>query len=367
MRSFSSTSSNLVKKIKVLFNVRCLSDPSLRGISRYTSELLKNLDTERIELILISDREIHLEHVKDVKYSSLVIKKMNYFFFEQIYVPFFGMTNVVDIYHNPNNFGTPMLGTFKKINTVHDTIDLFRPEKLSLKMKLFYWFTSTFHSKIISVSEHSKTDIEKYMNVESSHIQVIYEAGNLKADNSDTNVDNSKKYFFYLGGWEERKNIEFLVKAFAEVKDQEVKLILAGEKNENIYHKIESLVAQNNLEERVELKSWIEWDELISLYRNAYCFVYPSLYEGFGLQVLEAMEFDIPVICSNVSSLPEVHGLREATFSPTETSELSAMIDRVASDEAFRNNLVLHSKNRKKQFSWALTGKKTTEFYHSLI
>lgn len=355
-----------MKKIKVLFNIRCLSDSSLRGISRYTKELLNQFDYGQIELYLVSDRDVHLAHIEDVPYKELIVKKMNYFLWEQLWVPFFATKNKITIYHNPNNFGTPVLGWFKKINTVHDAIDLHNKNNLSAKIKFLYQLTRLFTSKLITVSNYSKHDVANLLDYSESQIEVIYEAGNLKRTEL-TIEESTTRYFLYIGGWEGRKNIKFLIRAFEKIEDKSIKLILAGEKNENIFQEIEGLVKDLNIENRVELKSWISNEELQKLYSNAFCFVYPSLFEGFGLQILEAMEFNIPVICSDRTSLPEIHGMKEATFSPDNENTLIDRLNSLVDDAEFREKLIEHSKNRKTQFSWKRTAAKTLDFYHKLI
>lgn len=355
-----------MSKVKVLLNIRCLSSPTLRGISRYTKELLSNFPRQNMDLFLISDRDVCMAHLDGADYENLIIKKMNYFVWEQLYVPYFCWRNGIDIYHNPNNYGTPLLGNFKKLNTIHDVIDLHEKHSLSLKMKLYYWLTQNFASRVISVSEYSKQDTMSLLNIPGEKIKVIYEAGNLKKV-PRMNVENTQKYFLYVGGWEGRKNISCLLQAFAKLRDSGFRLILAGEKNVKIFSEVESQLINLGIQEVVDLKSWVSDEELQTLYANAFCFVYPSLFEGFGLQLLEAMEFDIPVLCSNLTSLPEIHGLNEATFNPDNPGELADLMLKLIQDEVFQNDLKEHSRKRKQDFSWAKTAKKTEEYYASLI
>jgi len=361
------------KRIQVAFNVRSLCSEQIRGISRYTIEVLKYLGNE-VDLFLFSDREIISDHLNNINYKKLITSNsVNHFIWEQVTVPYLCLKYKIDIYHCPSNFGTPVFLKAKAIVTIHDAID-FTVDDLPIIIKFYYFLTKKFSNHFITVSEHSKRDLVSYLKLDSKDITVIPEASFALLENLNNNenqlINNiiSEKYFFYVGGWEKRKNISFLIDAFNSIQDKKgYKLIIAGEKDHKIYEKILKHVENLNLTNEIILFKWLSDNELASLYKNAACFVYPSLYEGFGLQICEAMNFDIPVIASNATSLPEVLANDEALFSPTVLKTLTTLMERLINETEFKNRLTSHSKTRKLNFSWESTSKKTLLVYKDIL
>jgi len=360
------------KKLKIAFNVRCLSSSKVRGISRYTMEILKHL-SDKVDFYFFSDRDIDESLLKGIQYKNIFItKKYNHFYWEQVIVPFQCMKVGIDVYHCPSNYGTPLLLMGKTVVTIHDAID-FKIGKLPLLINFYYFLTKTFSKHFITVSHFSKADIVSCFRINPERITVTYEASQLNllnpvvSERETREFNLSEDYFFYVGGWEKRKNIKFLINTISQFSAEErPTLVLAGEKNESIYKEIQEYVKNKKLTKSIVLYKWISENQLVSLYREAFCFVYPSLYEGFGLQVCEAMQFNLPVITSDRTALPEILGNDLATFSPIDQMQLMTLMKKVMLNKMFYNSLVDHSNRRKTFFSWDKTAELTFDVYKKM-
>ncbi|WP_395546971.1 MULTISPECIES: glycosyltransferase family 4 protein [unclassified Lacrimispora] len=232
---------------------------------------------------------------------------------------------------------------------------------------------------IITISEFSKSEIIKYLNISSDKIAVIPCAvdHNIyneildpeKLSSIKTKYGISGNYYFYLGTLEPRKNIERLIDAYAILNERysEVPfLVLAGKNGwnfDNIYKKVKDY----NLDKKIIFTGYIESNESVILLKGAFAFVFPSIYEGFGMPPLEAMACGVPVITSNVTSLPEVvqdAGYMVDPFSPEDISDAMA---RVLNDPEEREQLRQKGLNRAKEFTWSRSAKLLQEVYKKML
>ena len=178
-------------------------------------------------------------------------------------------------------------------------------------------------------------------------------------------------YVLALGNLEPRKNLTTLLQAFARLRqsaevDPEIQLVLAGARgwlDKPIYRTVRSL----GLENVVCFPGFIEDDDLPAVYHGAAVFVFPSLYEGFGLPVIEAMACGVPVISSNTSSMPEVAGGAAMLVDPLDADQMAAAIVRVLGDEGLRDGLRQQGIARARQFSWEAAARQTLDLYASLL
>jgi glycosyltransferase involved in cell wall biosynthesis len=177
--------------------------------------------------------------------------------------------------------------------------------------------------------------------------------------------DLPERYILYVGGSEERKNIPFLIRAFVEADLSDTSLVLAGDAE--LQGQLTLLARSLRLVGGVHYLIDVADAELPALYAEALCFVYPSLYEGFGLQLCEAMATGCPILASNTTSLPEVLGLGGDTFDPAVTNELAALLNRVRRDKHHRAELSARATRRGHDFSWEHTGRATLGVYERLI
>ena len=222
--------------------------------------------------------------------------------------------------------------------------------------------------QIITISGNTKKDIVKYLDIPKDKIQVIYLANALsrvkKTDSSNISVfiKLPKHYLLFIGNRSGYKNFTFLIKALFPVlkTNENLHIVCAGggyfsdsEKN---------LIRKMNMVTRVHHYP-ADDATLQHLYKNAYAFIFPSLYEGFGIPVLEAFSCGCPAVLSNTSSLPEVGGDSALYFDSFNTNSLTNAVERILSDETLRKNLITKGCERSKLFSWEKTAAMTKKVY----
>jgi glycosyltransferase involved in cell wall biosynthesis len=175
----------------------------------------------------------------------------------------------------------------------------------------------------------------------------------------------TKPYILFVGTIQPRKNIAKLIEAVSLLKNKEIQLVVVGKKGW-LWEEILAAPEKFKITDRIKFLDFVGNEDLPSLYKNAQCFVLPSLYEGFGLPVLEAMQFGCPVVTSNVSSLPEVGGDAAIYFDPESVDDMAEKIDKVISDEKLRAEMTEKGYNQVKKFSWEKTAKETLKVLEEL-
>ena len=236
-------------------------------------------------------------------------------------------------------------------------------------------------ARVITVSHHARQEIVDYYGIAPERVAVTYEAaaaqfapvrdaGQLAALRSRYNLPGHGRYFLALGNLQPRKNIGRLVEAFADLSSQaelnDVHLVIAGKalwRESEIY----AAVAQAQLTNRVHFIGYVADADLPTLYSGALAFVYPSLYEGFGLPPLEAMACGAPVICTNVASLPEVVGDAALLITPTDVDDLARALHALATDADLRARLTVQGAHRAAQFSWRRCAEETLAVYRAAL
>lgn len=373
--------------MRVGFNARLLADPSIRGWNRYTLNLLVELGELGVELVLLTDQPLHESHTSRLAGASFSECQsppgLRYLEWEQGWLPRQCKAERLDILHCPFNFGLPFQTHCPRVLTLHDAIDQGRDKARSLRDRfskarilsdLHHHIARTRANMIITVSEHAKSDIIRRLGTPRERIAVTPEAADrvfhepiseAKRSEVRARFEISGPYFFYIGGWEGRKNIETLVRGYAESGVAGAGLVLAGGKAAE-RERLTRLAAELGVSGRLKLLGWVDDADLPALYAEALAFVYPSRYEGFGLQICEAMAVGCPVLSSNATSLPEVLGEGGALFSPDDPGELADLIRRVAVDQAFRQDLIDRGRRRSRDFSWKLTAERTLAVYRGL-
>jgi glycosyltransferase involved in cell wall biosynthesis len=241
-------------------------------------------------------------------------------------------------------------------------------------------------SKIITVSQFCKKDIVETLKVPETKVEVIYN-GVAEVYRSGTSSDfNSieKKaktleflnrfgitgpYLLYVGNFMAHKNLKTLMEAYSLLKDQSGfhhQLVLVGD-NRKGRSELEDFIITRRWQNEVILTGFVPWEWLPIFYRSADLFVFPSLYEGFGLPVLEAMACGVPVVASNRSSLPEIIGEAGVLVNPESPQEIAGAIWRVLSDSSLRTRLIREGLDQARRFSWEETARKTLAVYQSVL
>ena len=287
----------------------------------------------------------------------------------------------INIIHSLH-YSFPLLSfNARKIVTIHDlTFFLFPKLHLFHKRYYFQFFTymaARYSERIICVSKSTKNDLLTYTNVDENKISVIY----LGIDKYIPNVSleqkintcikyrisNSKKYILFIGTIEPRKNIATILKAFEAFQkiNENYQLVIVGRKG--WYYADLFELASTMRPENIIFTGFIdEYDKQILL-SFADFFVYPSIYEGFGIPVLESLLYKIPTITSNVSSMPEVAGDAALLINPTSVDEMLAAFVKLASDKNLRDLLVSKCFAQLEFFPLSKTAQETINLYNSII
>ncbi len=284
---------------------------------------------------------------------------------ENVWLPLNCARDRVSVIHAPTNWGLPLFSRPARVLTLHDAIDHAVGERLQWRMRLRHWIARTRAHRLITVSEFSKQDIVARLGVAPTRIAVIPEAAETPFHDVPPRSSRDRPYMFYVGGFEGRKNIGFLIEAFATARVPGIELVLAGG-NDSDRDRVTAFARDLGVGDSVRWLGWVDDSELARLYAGALAFVYPSRYEGFGLQVCEALAAGCPVLAARATSLPEVLGDGGATFSLDGTGELTSLLRRVATEAPFRQELVSRGRARAAAFSWRRTAEMTLSVYREV-
>lgn len=270
-----------------------------------------------------------------------------------------------DIFFSPDGF-IPLGMSIPKVSMVHDVAYLRYPEHLQPRIRAFYkkWMGRylAYTDHIITVSEFSKREIIAGYNIPADKISVVYNGitdaykpiSEEQKKHTRDRYTNGKPYFVYLGAIHPRKNILTLVKAFEHFKSShpsEHQLVLAGRASWHT-EEVFKTITESKWKDSIHLPGYVATTEATSLVASAEAMIYPSLYEGFGLPLVEAMACGVPVICSNVSSLPEVAGNAALLFDPMDAAQLAHHMEKISSDDGLRKEMITFGAERSKYFSW---------------
>lgn len=239
-------------------------------------------------------------------------------------------------------------------------------------LDFFSWIAFRRAQKIITISEATKSELMQLFGVSAQRINVIHCGFTRICDLQEKSVANiPKKYFFFVGTFKERKNVLNIVKSFALFSKKDpygYALVLAGKssKSSEYMRSILRVIKKENIEDRVIFIGHISDNELVFLYKNATALVFPSLLEGFGLPVLEAMSCGVPVITSTVSSLPEVAGDAALLVDPYSIEEIAESMRVIIENESLRNELIKKGYEQIKNFSWEKAANEMTSIIRSI-
>ena len=296
---------------------------------------------------------------------------------EQFTAPLAARKAGVDLFYVPY-FAPPFFSGLPNVTTIHDVIPLRLPEyRTDPKMKAYLQLITRAARKatlIITVSQHAKQDMLDALNLPAERIRVIYEAAgeeyhpildNAVLSKTCAHYGLNDRYVLYLGGLDQRKNVLQLVRAFAQIYhqlgDPNLQLLIAGnpEKlNEPLFPDPRPVAANLGITDQI-IYRFIKEEDKPAIYSGASVFVFPSLYEGFGLTPLEAMSCGTPVICSNRTSLPEVVGDAAINIDPDNVREMVQAMHSVLTNNELRADLRARSLARAAQFNWHKTATET--------
>ncbi|MBD3310945.1 MAG: glycosyltransferase [Candidatus Magasanikbacteria bacterium] len=365
--------------MKIGIDIRVLMSKKRTGVGEYTFELLDNLfkiDKENQYYLFINS-------FKDVSDEVMVWRQDNvHYVIKHWPNKLFNLcqlilkwpkldkitTHGLDYWFSPNLNFTVLSKRVKFILTVHDLSFEFFPDCFSWKRRLWHKILNPSNqckraNLILAPSENTKRDVVSYYGIREDKVRAVYpgKSSEFRTKDSET-IENLKnkynlpnKFILYLGTLEPRKNIISLIDAYkkSQLSLDQCSLIIAGArgwKDTEILREIENT-------DGVHYIGYVDAEDKPTLYRAADLFVYPSLYEGFGFPVLEAMISGTPVITSNRSSLPEIGGNAVYLINPYNTRELASAMKSLLSKYNLRHMLVEKAEGRVEQFNWEKTAK----------
>jgi glycosyltransferase involved in cell wall biosynthesis len=373
--------------MKIAVNTRFLLSGKLEGIGIYTQEIFKRVVQlmPEHEFFFLFDRAYSSAFIFEKNVTPIVVHPparhpfLWYWWFEQS-IPKVLQENNIDVFISPDGFAS-LNTSVPQILTIHDLGFEHFPEHVPFLVRKFYrYFTPKYcekAAKILAVSEYTKQDIISTYNIEANKIEVVYngfESSQWSLVNGQSNTEinlstidyrlsTRKPYFIFVGAVHPRKNVLGLLKAFEQFKtsySHAHQLVIVGRKawmNKELEDFYEKMQFKNEV-------IWIEKIEradLIQLMQQSFGLVYPSLFEGFGIPIIEAMNLGIPVICSNVSAMPEVAGNAALLVQPDNTIEIAAAMNELIMNDVLRNDLIAKGKIRATHFDWNTSAEKVVD------
>lgn len=350
------------------------------GLETYERELIKGImeiDSRNQYVIFGCSREAIEKNLgSHPRFTFTTVSKNSKFLRLSLSLPYELSKNHLDLVHVC--MVPPLFCPKEFIFTVHDLASFIHPEffpkKILFRANLLLEKGIKRAAKIIAVSEATKRDVIRLFGIDANKIVVIHHGIDSQYKPIEDKKDAmnilkkygiSDKYILYVGRIQARKNISRLIRAFQLLKQKrtlEHKLVLVGKmvwESKDIFKEIDKL----DIQEDVILTNHASYSDLPYFYNNADVFIYPSLFEGFGLPPLEAMACGTPVIVSNVTAIPEIVGDAALFVDPYDISSIAEGIDRLVSSDNLKKDLIKKGFQRAKQFSWKETAKNTLSLY----
>ena len=367
--------------MRIAIDVRKLHD---FGVGTYVRNLLKwlaRLDRESEYVLVCRRADCERLEALGPNFRTLPDRSAHYSIAEQLTVPLCVARAKADLFHAPH-YVLPALTPCRSIVTIHDCIHLMFPQYLPGRLAHLYARTAfrvaaNRSARVLTVSEASKRDILRYCPMPEEKISVIYNA----IDDRFNEPPNAElmnrareryqlhgRFLLYSGNVKPHKNLERLIDAFAHLRRQgagDITLLITGSEISR-YATLRRAVHRYNLHKHVRFLGFLSTETLASLYHLADAFVFPSLYEGFGLPPLEAMASGTPVLTSNTSSLPEVVDGAALLVDPHDPESIAAGMRQILFDEPTRTRLIRDGRVRAASFSWETSVKRVLEIYREV-
>lgn len=349
--------------------------PQKVGVSVYTFKLLEHFQKAAnpdLKFIVYLKKAPHVDLPDENDFFTYKVVS-GPFLWSQIFLPFALLKNRfsrnrIDVFFSPAHYA-PRLSPCPVVVTVHDVAYLHFPNEF-LKKDLYQLKNWTEYSvrkakKVIAVSKATKKDVMTHYGIADRDIEVVYNGfeKNIELEQAIPPVPPVKSpYVLYVGTIQPRKNINTLIRAFTlfNKSHPDYNLVITGKKGwlfDEIFKEARDLYLNN----KIVFTGFVSDEELVYLYRHAFCFVLPSLYEGFGIPLLESMSFGAPAISSYASSLPEVGGEAALYFDPNDVKDLAGRLEVLHSDKKLRRELINKGAERIKQFSWTTCAQNTLQ------
>lgn len=366
--------------MNILYDHQVFSYQSYGGISRYFCEILKQFQKKKspdFNLAVLFSNNHHLKNLSGIQYRSFLKsldfrgKSLLMMYLNKLYSRRIIDQQKFDVFH-PTYYEPYFLEHLRGkpfVITIHDMIHELFPEYFNPKDRIpeKKRLLAEKASHIIAVSENTKKDILRLLNIKENKITVIHHGFSFAqlAGACPPQIKIPSRYIFFVGSRHAYKNFEFFITAIAPLlqEDRTLHVICVG--NHWSLSEIQLFESLNIKEQLLDLN--LPDKNIWWLYQNALAFVFPSLYEGFGIPVLEAMGCGCPTILSQCSSLPEVGGTAAVYFDPKSEISLKNAVQSVIYNETTRKELKAAGLERVKEFTWKKTSQRTQSLYQSIL
>lgn len=366
--------------MKILYDHQTFTLQKYGGISRYFYELISEFyKMENIEtaVSLVVSNNHYISDKKFVNYFDILPN-----------LQFRGKHRLFNLVNKPNtiiklkqqNFDIfhptyydpyflKYIGNKLFVLTVHDMIhekfsEMFPPKDKTTERKKLLVAKAT---KIIAVSESTKKDLVELFGTNESKIEVIYHGNSMRPKpDIKINFHIPKKYLLFVGNRGLYKNFDRFIKSIYDILKQNKELFVLCAGGGNFNRGENQLFRELGISNQI-LQYNVDDSSLAYFYQNALAFIFPSLYEGFGIPILESFACGCPVLCSNVSSLPEVAGDAACYFDPYSEESIRNAVLKLLDNKHYRENLIKKGYEQLKRFSWEKTAEKTKKLYESIL
>jgi glycosyltransferase involved in cell wall biosynthesis len=348
------------------------------GIGRYITMLLEHLPrtagSGRQYAVFSSERFF------DGPFRHVKTRSRPLSLFEQFDLPVRRLGVHLDLFHSPQ-FNIPLFSGTPQITTIHDCAYSMFPEEFSSLLDrclytIMFRLALMKSSRIIAVSQATKDDLRNIYGIRAEKIRVVHEG--VESDFFETPDDTAGSrgacgvdgpFLLFVGIPRPRKNLERILRAFAATRgriDRKIKLVIAGPEDSRFLN-IRHLAAKLNIAKSIVLTGHMTDHQLRSLYRSARCLLFPTLYEGFGLPILEGMASGVPVITSSRPAHVEIAGDAALFVNPLDVDEIAEAVVRITEDVALRGELSEKGLKRAHMFSWETCAAQTLAVYDNVI
>jgi len=379
--------------LKIVLDVRRVRDFGIGTYIRNLVHALAAIDRDNCYVLAGYPQDKSLLGVLPENFQLTAYPRRDDDFWDNIAFPLFLRGCGANVYHIPLN-RVPLLMPKPYVVTIHDMSSLLFEEKSGLRMKARKYRLQRGLSRadrVIAVSEATRRDVQNMLGIPSSRLRVVYNAPDPEffarhpvADARLAGPDSYQRerlrileryqiqypFVLYAGNIRKQKNIPRLVEAFAVAREglaghpvyKDLHLIIIGDEISK-HPSVRRAVIQSRVEDAVRFLGFVPFDTLRNFFEAASAFVFPSLYEGFGLPPLEAMASGTPVITSAVSSLPEVVGDAAVLVNPENVFDIARGIREVLLDEKLRADLIRRGREQAAKFSWERAARQVLEIY----
>ncbi|TAK96478.1 glycosyltransferase family 1 protein [Patescibacteria group bacterium] len=360
-----------------------------KGLGRYTQKLIEQLeriDSKNQYVIFLRQENFDEYQPKNKNFQKVLANYQWYTLAEQIHLPRLLKKAKLDLVHFPH-FNVPLAYRGKFVITIHDLILLHFPTRRGstlsplrywgkfLAYRWVIWSALRRAERVITVSHFTKKDILSHYAIPERKIVVTHEGCGMPEIVQNSPATEKilhaygilKPYILYVGNAYPHKNLERLARAFLLLQKQhsQLQLVLVG-KSDYFYNQLQKLVERESIP-RVRFAGFVAESDLPAVYQQAEAYVFPSLYEGFGLPPLEAMAEQVPVVASNHACMREILGGAAEYFDATQEEQIAEAINRVLTDQPLRAFLIEKGRQQIKQYDWQSMAKVTKKIYEAVV